>query len=113
MNPFVQNNIAIVLWRQGKLAEAMELYQEVLRVRVATLGPEHLDVATTYTTYDPVFFFIIPDSMRSVLCSMGIVLHSQGKFPEALEVHNKALAIYLKIHGHMHPAVADTRVPQI
>ena len=40
---------------------------------------------------------------------MGAVLDSQGKFPEALEVHNKALAIYLKIHGHMHPDVASTQ----
>ena len=58
------------------------------------------------------FFFlilIISDSMWSVLCSMGNVLNSQGKFPEALEVHNKALVIYLKIHGHMHPVVADTQ----
>ena len=46
--------------------------------------------------------------MWSVLCSMGTVLSSQGKFPEALEVHNKALVIYLKIHGHMHPQVATT-----
>ena len=46
--------------------------------------------------------------MWSALCSMGNVLHSQGKFPEALEVHNKALVIYLKIHGHMHPHVAGT-----
>ena len=36
-----------MLHKQGKLAEAMELYQEVLRVRVATLGPEHPDVADT------------------------------------------------------------------
>ena len=46
--------------------------------------------------------------MWSVLCSMGGVLDSQGKFPEALEVHNKALVIYLKIHGHMHLDVAKT-----
>ena len=39
---------------------------------------------------------------------MGNALNSQGKFPEALEVHNKALVIYLKIHGHMHPDVAAT-----
>ena len=51
--------------------------------------------------------------MWSVLCSMGGVLDSQGKFPEALEVHNKALAIYLKIHGHNHPLLASTQVPQI
>ena len=109
---FLQEDIGIVLKKQGKLAEAMELYQEVLRVRVATLGPEHPHVAATYTKYDPDFFsfLIIPDSMWSVLCSMGGVLDSQGKFPEALEVHNKALVIYLKIHGHrdMHPHVAAT-----
>ena len=44
----LQENIGIVLWKHGKLAEAMELYQEVLRVRVATLGPEHPDVGNTY-----------------------------------------------------------------
>ena len=56
MHSFVQNNIAVVLHKQGKLAEAMEMHEEVLRVRVATLGPEHLDVAKTYHKYD-IFFF--------------------------------------------------------
>ena len=47
MHSFLQNNIAAVLYEQRKLAEAMELYQEVLRVRVAALGPEHPHVAGT------------------------------------------------------------------
>ena len=115
MGVFLQENIGIVLKKQGKLAEAMELFREVLRVRVATLGPDHPRAAATYTKYDPDFFFIItmPDSMRSGLCSMGNVLRRQGKLPEALEVHNKALVIYLKIHGPDHPVVADTKVLRI
>ena len=44
---FLQENIASVRADQGNLTEAMELYQEVLRVRVATLGPEHPVVADT------------------------------------------------------------------
>ena len=49
-------NIGNVFLKQGKLAEALQMYQEVLRVRVATLGPEHLDVASTYNKYDLLFF---------------------------------------------------------
>ena len=41
MSAFLQVKIANVLDDMGKPEEAMELYQEVLRVRVATLGPEH------------------------------------------------------------------------
>ena len=47
MNSFVQDNIAVVLWKQGKHAEALAMWENVLRVQVATLGPEHLDVAAT------------------------------------------------------------------
>ena len=48
MHSFLQNNIANLLDDMGKPEEAMELYQEVLRVRVATLGPEHPAVGETY-----------------------------------------------------------------
>ena len=47
MRAFLQENIGIVLDDMGKPEEAMELHQEVLRVRVATLGPDHPDVADT------------------------------------------------------------------
>ena len=89
MNPFVQNNIAVVLWKQGKLAEAMELYQEVLRVRVATLGPEHPDVAATYL-------------------NMGAACNEMGKYVEAIEYYSSALSIFEKVHGPDHPHVAAT-----
>ena len=55
MHLCVQSNIASVRRKQGKLAEALQMHQEVLRVRVATLGPEHLDVAKTYNKYDLFF----------------------------------------------------------
>ena len=99
----------------GKKEEALENLNKSLEVNIRVVGHDHPHVAATYTKYDPDFFsfLIIPDSMWSVLCSMGTVLNSQGKFPEALEVHNKALVIYLKIHGDMHPLVATTQVPQI
>ena len=40
-------SIAAVLRNQGKHDAALILYSEVLRVRVATLGSEHLDVGDT------------------------------------------------------------------
>ena len=109
MHSFLKNNIASVLYAQRKLAEAMKLYQEVLRVRVATLGPEHLDVAATYNKYD-LFFFICGHSclIFDVACSIGNMFKKMGKPEEAIKNYNESLEIKIRVVGHDHPDVAIT-----
>ena len=41
-------SIAIVYEMQGKLPEALELYNKSLAIKEKVLGCEHPDVATTY-----------------------------------------------------------------
>ena len=87
---FVQNNIANVLYEQCKLAEALKMHQEVLRIRVATLGPEHPDVAATYL-------------------NMGAACNKMGDNDKAMEYCSSALPIFEKVHGPDHPLVANTQ----
>jgi hypothetical protein len=41
--------------------------------------------------------------------NIGIVLRAQGKHPEALEMHTKALKTRVAVLGPEHPFVADTK----
>ena len=88
MHVYLQENIAAVLVEQGKLAEALEMLQEVLRVRVATLGPDHPLIAGTKW-------------------NIGIVLLKQAKYDEALSLLNEALQVKKKLLGEEHSDVAS------
>ena len=59
-----QSNIAVVLGEQGKFAEALEMHQKVLSVRVETLGADHPQVALTYGKY----IFKLPSLLARALC---------------------------------------------
>ena len=63
-------NIANVLELQGVLQPALDKYHEALPVLEATLGRNHLHVATTCT-------------------NIGAVYQEQQKYPEALELYSK------------------------
>ena len=43
----MHRSMAMVLKNQGKVDEALDLYQEALDIQISELGAEHLDVATT------------------------------------------------------------------
>jgi tetratricopeptide (TPR) repeat protein len=81
--------MAIVYYAQAKYPEALKLHEDVLAIRVAKLGLEHLDTAKTQN-------------------NIGAVYHAQGKLSEALEMWQKSLATKEKVLGHDHPSVADT-----
>eukprot|EP00729_Bicosta_minor_P020191 gene20191-biopygen3532 len=83
------NNMAIVLEKQGKLDEAMEMYQKALAITIKALGPNHSSVGGTYN-------------------NMAVVLESQGKLDEAMEMYQKALAITIKALGPDHSDVGAT-----
>jgi hypothetical protein len=74
---------------QGKYAEAAELYQRALAIKVKALGPSHLDVA-------------------GVLGSLGIVYEDQGKYGEAAELFKRALAIEERALSPNNPGVAKS-----
>ena len=63
--------------------------RRTLSIRLKKLGDDHPDVADTYN-------------------NMAVVYRNQGKYEEALAMHEKALSIYLKKLGDDHPDVADT-----
>ena len=86
----VQSNIANVLDDMGKLEEALEMHQDVLRVRVATLGPEHPLVADT-------------------LYNIGGLYKSQELFELAAESFEKCVPIYSSVHGTDHAETIDAQ----
>ena len=83
-------SIANVYYLQANYPEALKMHEDVLAIRVAKLGLEHPDIATTY-------------------CNMGNVYRSMGEYKKGLEYHNKDLAITIKVHGPEHPFAADTK----
>ena len=84
-------SIAEVYCQQGKLIEALAMHEEVLRVRAAVFGLEHLDTASTQE-------------------NIGVVLGSQGKHAEALEMISKAHKTREKTLGPEHSLMARGKV---
>ena len=66
------NNLATLLYAQGKLGEAEEFCRRALMGREAVLGSQH------------------PDTLRS-FNNMALLLQDQGKLSEAEELYRKAL----------------------
>ncbi len=69
--------MGIVLQEQGKLEEAMKMYQKSLEMNKKTLGEEHSSVADTYN-------------------KMGVLLHNQGKLEKKMKIPKKCLEISKK-----------------
>ena len=51
-----KDSLGVTLWRQGKLSEALALYDEALQVRESVLGSEHVLVAKTIVNRANVYF---------------------------------------------------------
>ena len=69
--------------------KALELDEKCLTIRLKTLGPDHPDVAASYST-------------------IGLVWDKMGEYDKALELHEKCLTIRLKTLGPEHPNVASS-----
>jgi tetratricopeptide (TPR) repeat protein len=78
-----------VLWRMGRLDEALVQYREALKIRTRLFGYEDRDVAASYN-------------------NIALLHENQGKYEEALEAHHKALEIRTRVSGPQHPSVADS-----
>ncbi len=77
-------DVGSVLWRQGKLAEALDHHQRALAIFERELDPDHPDVAGS-------------------LNSIGNVSWGQGKIDQALAYHQRAAAIWAQAKGSHHP----------
>ncbi|NGX31849.1 MAG: Photosystem I assembly protein Ycf3 [Chlamydiae bacterium] len=111
--------------------EALEFFQKALTIRLAKLGNEHPDVASTYGNmalvyddqglHDKALEFYQkaldidlsklgtdhPD-VAAIYNNMGAVYDDQGLHDKALEFYQKALDIRLAKLGPDHPSVATT-----
>ncbi|MCB9610509.1 MAG: tetratricopeptide repeat protein [Polyangiaceae bacterium] len=86
---YLLNEAGQALHRQGKYAEALEVYSRSLAITEKTLGEEHPETAIT-------------------LHAIGQALHRQGKYAEALDYYSRSLAITEKTLGEEHPDTAIT-----
>jgi len=68
------NNIGNVLWKQGKLIEALVKHREALAVKISALDSSHIDVAASYN-------------------NIGVVYAELRDHETALDYHRKALSI--------------------
>src|SRR5688500_13089319 len=83
------NNLGFVLHASGRPEAALPLYEEALRLREASLGPEHPAVAQS-------------------LHNLAEALRALGQASEALPLHRRALAIRRTGLGAAHPETAQS-----
>ena len=80
------DNVSTVLYRQGKLAEAVALERQVLAMRTKLLGRNHAQVAMS-------------------LINLAAFLQADGKLAEAEAVSREALAANRKLYASDHELV--------
>lgn len=84
------NNLAVILRQEGKLLEALNMYEEALGIRRQIFSTHlHPDIATT-------------------LNNMSVVLDSLGRQDEAIAKAEECLKLRRKIFENEHPDVAGT-----
>lgn len=83
------NNQAVLLYAQGKYAEAEPLYQRALAIRERQLGPTHPDTAQT-------------------LNNLAELYERLGKYRKAKKLHQRALAILQQQLGADHLDTANS-----
>lgn len=123
-------DLALVLRRQGKFAEAARLSARSLALFETHAGAKHPSTAGAVLNYGLVFSDEAkfadaerhfrralslfeqasgPEHADTALCAdhVGLALSQQGKYQEAEPFNRRALAIYEKAHGPKHPKTAD------
>ncbi|CAM9793335.1 unnamed protein product, partial [Ectocarpus fasciculatus] len=121
------NNLAALLEIQGKYVEADPLYVRSLAIDEKIYGPDHPNVATTINNragllecqVKPAEFCtpqqIIrskapglehPDVAHVTTMNLAFPITFQGNYEEAGPLYLRSLAIYEKMYGSDHPAVA-------
>ncbi|MGV6809063.1 MAG: tetratricopeptide repeat protein, partial [bacterium] len=83
------NNLASVYESQGKLAQALPLFQKALTIHETQLGEQHPNTASSYN-------------------NLAYVYNTQGKLAQALPLFHKALTIRETQLGEQHPNTATS-----
>jgi tetratricopeptide (TPR) repeat protein len=83
------HNLAIVLWCEGKLAEAETTHRESLAMSRKVLGNDNSYVSGS-------------------LHDLGMLLRFEGKFAEAETMLREAVAAQRRVFGDLHPWVANS-----
>ncbi len=86
----IRNNYAVLLWKDGRLAEAEAQMHQVLQTRRRVLGDDHPDNAAAMT-------------------NLSAILAEQGKYAEAAEVGRDALRLLTARVDPEHPQIAYAR----
>ena len=73
----------------GEFLHAQQYYERNLNIQIQKLGPQHVDVASSYN-------------------NLATVLHDQGDLEKAKEYHEHALAIRIQKLGAQHVDVANS-----
>ena len=79
-----KNNIAGVYYQQEQLDKAAELYTEVYEIYEANGN-------------------VPKDRVAGILNNIGSICYKQGKYAEAADYFDRAVAIYRKVFGEKHP----------
>lgn len=79
--------LAVIDYRRGRYADAVERGEEAVEIRKAAVGPVHQQVAHE-------------------LNNLGAFLLAAGERPRAREVHREALEVRRQVFGSEHPYVA-------
>src|SRR5207247_5759 len=83
----LNNELGLVLKRQGDLPGALEYIRRALQIDQKVYGPNHPAIARDAG-------------------NIGTILHDQGDLPGALEYSRQALEIDQKVYGPDHPNLA-------
>jgi tetratricopeptide (TPR) repeat protein len=85
------NLIGMTYFRTGQHQLALENFTECLKAREASLGDGD-----------------IHPSVADALNNLGMTLSSLSDYPQAMEMHQRALTIRTQLYAHAHPSVSES-----
>jgi len=124
------NNLAIVYQRWGRLAESEPLYEQALAIRESVLGPNHTEVAHTLLNYANLYYLQgryeqaawryeraaaiwqgfhgidFDEFFATAINNIARIHEKRGRYDEARQLDQRALAIRERVLGTDHPHVA-------
>jgi tetratricopeptide (TPR) repeat protein len=119
------NNLGVLYFNQGRIAEAEAMYRQALAGYEKALGPEHTSTLRTVNNLDVLYFnqgriaetevmyqqalmdyekVLGPEntSALQIVKNLGILYNVQGRFAEAEVMYQRALVVYEKALGPEH-----------